>query len=341
MATCWSQGSQSRRHGRSHSRRRSRRCRRRQLRFRYLEDQRQLLRRGCTEVGDNGAPCGVRERFRRQAHAAIWGPSEEGRVRHLRPSNSPSAGATHILFHNRICSWSLRACWRAIQAESARTRNLHARLCSPQTAPVLRSPTGSSTAQLGYIAALCTQVSGREGAPYHEAGCSRVCSRGALRLRGGRSWHGGGWRECRSAVAGSPLDQELCCLPAKPRTSLTHHPLPVSMQISFRGSMPGVLQRLPPDQEVCFLPACTPAFHLRQRLPAHPIYQIWGEQGRTPCSCNESLKHPKPEAVGAILVRMVLTSARQKEGSAHLVSVAASPKVLGGLREESLLAAVR
>ena len=226
MATCWSQGSQSRRHGRSHSRRRSRRCGRRELRFRYLEDQRQLLRRGCTEVGDNGAPCGVRERFRRQAHAAIWGPSKEGRVRHLRPSNSPSARATHILFHNRICSWSLRACWGAIQAESGRARNLHERLCSPQTAPVLRSPTGSSTQQLGYIAALCTQVSGREGAPYHEAGCSEVCSRGALRLRGGRSWHGGGWRERRSAVAGSPLDQELCCLPAQMRTSLTHNPLP-------------------------------------------------------------------------------------------------------------------
>lgn len=215
MATCWSQGSQSRRHGRSHSRRRSRRCRRRQLRFRYLEDQRQLLRRGCTEVGDNGAPCGVRKCFRCQAHAAIWGPSKEGRICHLRPSDSPSTRATHIHFHNRIGSWSLRACWGAIQAESARACNLHERLCSPQTAPFLRSPTGSSTQQLGYIAALYTQVSGREGAPYHEAGCSGVCSRGALRLRGGRSWHGGGRRERRSAVAGSPLDQELCCLPAK------------------------------------------------------------------------------------------------------------------------------
>ena len=190
-----------------------------------LEDERQLLRRGCTEVGDDGAPCGVRERFRHQVHAAIWGPSREGRVRHLRPTNSPSAGAIHILFHNRICSWSLCTCWGAIQAESVRHAILHARLCSPQTARVLRSPTGSST-QHRDTWLLMYPGSRREEVPYHEAGCSGVCSRGALRLRGGRSWHSGGRRQRRSAVTGSPLDQELCCLPAKMRTPLTHPQLP-------------------------------------------------------------------------------------------------------------------
>ena len=126
MATCWSQGGQSRRHARSHSRRHGRRCRRRELRFRQLEDERQLLRRGCTEVGDDGASCGVRERFRYQAHAAFWGPSREGRVCHLRPDKCPSAGAIHILFHNRMCSWSLPSYMvGATQAESAGARNLH------------------------------------------------------------------------------------------------------------------------------------------------------------------------------------------------------------------------